>query len=320
MACRAWALQTGTTRSTFPQGLKACCLLACVVLRCSELSAISRRLGKPEQAARLDEGYAELKAAVSGAAWDGEWFVSYFDQRGEPLGSQRNPAGQIYAYGQAWPVLAGFATPQQARSALDAVCRRLDTAFGIKLSTPGFNGFDPEKGGITTYPPGAKENCGIFLHANPWVIIAEALMGGDERAYHYYQQINPAGRNDQLDVYQAEPYVYPQNILSDEHPRFGLARNSWLSGTAAWMYQAGTKYLLGVRPDYDGLRVDPCIPLAWDGFEMRRQFRGVMVHLAVMRAAPGEQAGLWVDGIPVSGNLVPLPTPGTSQVKVVLKI
>lgn len=285
-----------------------------------ELSAISRHLGKPEQAARLDEGYTALKAAVSGAAWDGEWFVSYFDQHGEPLGSQRNLAGQIYAYGQAWPVLAGFATPQQARLALDAVRRRLDTAFGIKLSTPGFNGFDPEKGGITTYPPGAKENCGIFLHANPWIIIAETLIGGGERAYYYYQQINPAGRNDQLDVYQAESYVYPQNILSDEHPRFGLARNSWLSGTASWMYQAGTKYLLGVRPEYAGLRVDPCIPLAWKGYEMRRQFRGAIVHLAVMRAAPGEQAGLWVDGLPVTGNLVPLPAPGTAQVKVVLKI
>jgi len=125
----------------------------------------------------------------------------------------------------------------------------------------------------TTYPPGAKENGGIFLHTNPWAIIAEAIVGRGDRAYEYYRQINPAAKNDRIDEYECEPYVYPQNILGDEHAQFGLARNSWLSGTASWMYQSGINIILGIRPTYEGLQIDPCIPKNWDGFQVTRQFR-----------------------------------------------
>ena len=118
-------------------------------------------------------------------------------------------------------------------------------------STPGYDGFDPDKGGVSTYPPGAKENGGIFLHANPWVMIAETLLRNGDRAYQYYRQINPAARNDAIEAFECEPYVYPQNILGDEHPQFGLARNAWLTGTASWCYQAATQYILGIRPRYD---------------------------------------------------------------------
>ena len=170
---------------------------------------------------------------------------------------------------------------------------------GIKLSAPGFNGFDPANGGITTYPPGAKENGGIFLHANPWVIIAETLLGNGDRAYEYYRQINPAAKNDRIDEFECEPYVYPQNILGDEHPQFGLARNSWLSGTASWMYQAATQYILGIRPTYAGLKVAPVIPESWPGFKATRIFRGVTYRIAVRRAGPGNSvvaAGGWTAG------------------------
>ncbi len=219
---------------------------------------------------------------VEKVAWDGEWYVMYFDQNGNPLGSHKNEKGQIHLNGQSWAVLSGFASPERGRKAMDSVAKHLNTKFGIKVSAPGFDGYDPQYGGITTYPPGAKENGGIFLHPNPWAMIAETILGNGDRAYEYYAQINPAGKNEIIDIYECEPYVYAQNILSDEHPKFGLARNSWLSGTASWCYQAGTQWILGVRAEYDGLRVDPCIPKAWEGFSVTRRFRGhefkIMVH------------------------------------------
>ncbi len=245
---------------------------------------------------------------VDGCAWDGEWYVRYFDAEGQPLGSHRNPAGQLYANAQSWPVISGFAPPERAARALDAVYERLNTPRGIKLSVPGYDGYDPALGGVSTYPPGAKENGGIFLHANPWVIIAETLLGHGERAYAYYSQINPAARNDEIEVYECEPYVYAQNILGDEHPQFGLARNSWLSGTASWMYQAGTQYILGVRPHYAGLRVDPCIPPAWDGFSVRRQFRGATYAITVRNPQHVSRGvrSVTVDGQPLDGSTLPL--------------
>lgn len=281
---------------------------------------LCRFLGKDDLAAHFQAYFEEMQARVNQAAWDGDWYVSYFNADGQPMGSRKNEAGQIYAYGQAWPVISGFADPQRARTALDSVERLLNTRNGVKLSTPGFNGYDPSKGGITTYPPGAKENCGIFLHVNPWVIIAEAMTGNGERAYRYYQQINPAGKNEMIEAFECEPYVYPQNILSDEHPLFGLARNSWLSGTASWMYQAGTRYILGIRPDYNGLTVDPCIPGEWDGFSVSRVFRGAAYQISVrnpQHVSKGVRE-LRVDGQPVEGQQIPVFDGGKHTVEVVM--
>ena len=240
----------------------------------------------------------------AGLGW--AWYVQYFDGDGQPLGSQRNTT-VIYAYGQAWAVLAGFAPPERAALALDAVHDRLATRHGIKLSAPGYNGYDPNVGGMSTYPPGAKENGGIFLHINPWVMIAETLVGNGARAYDYYTRINPAAKNDSIDEYECEPYVYAQNILGDEHPQFGLARNSWLSGTASWAYQAATQHILGVRPTYGGLLVDPCIPPAWDGFEMRRKFRDAEYAIRVANPARTGRgvASIRVDGAALQGGIVP---------------
>ena len=242
-------------------------------------------------------------------AWDGAWYVRYFDAAGVPLGSQANTYGQIYANGQSWPVISGFATPDRARAALDAVYTRLNTPCGIKLSTPGFNGYDPAVGGISSYPPGAKENGGIFLHANPWVIIAEAIMGNGDRAFEYYNQINPAARNDDIDRFECEPYAYPQNVLGDEHPQFGLARNSWLTGTASWMYQAATHYILGILPRHDGLEIDPCIPAGWDGFRVTRRFRDATYEIEVENpehVCRGVRA-VTLDGRALDTNVLPLP-------------
>jgi cellobiose phosphorylase len=247
----------------------------------NEFIALLDYLGKQGEANEWRKAHAEMKARVEEHAWDGKWYVMYFDADGTPIGSHRNQYGQIHLNGQSWAVLSGFASQERAGTAMDSVYQRLNTKYGIKLSTPGFDGYDRRYGGVTTYPPGAKENGGIFLHPNPWAMIAETMLGNGDRAYEYYAQINPAGKNDMIDLYESEPYVYPQNILGDEHPQFGLARNSWLSGTASWMYQTGTQWILGIRAEYEGLRVDPCIPSTWDGFKATRKYRGVTYHITV---------------------------------------
>ncbi|MBN2548580.1 MAG: hypothetical protein JXB15_05465 [Anaerolineales bacterium] len=265
--------------------------------------------------------YEEMHQRVNAHAWDGEWYLRYFDADGSPLGSRTNTFGQIYTNGQSWPVISGYASPEKARKALDSVYRHLNTRHGIKLSTPGFNGFDPARGGITTYPPGAKENGGIFLHANPWVIIAETMLGNGDRAYEYYHQINPAAQNERIDEYESEPYVYPQNVLGDEHPQFGLARNSWLTGTASWAYQAATQYILGIRPAYQGLVIDPCIPRAWDGFSVERTFRSARYEISVRNpkhVCKGVRQ-VSVDGRILVGALIPIyADEKTHQVEVTL--
>ena len=286
-----------------------------------EMIELARTLGDAQTVADYTIAYETTKRRVNEHAWDGAWYVRYFDADGSPLGSHANAHGQIYANAQSWPVISGFASRNRAAAALEALHRRLNTSRGIKLSTPGYDGFDPAKGGVTTYPPGAKENGGIFLHANPWVIIAETIVRNGDRAFEYYDQINPVAKNDHIDEFECEPYVYPQNILGDEHPQFGLARNSWLSGTASWAYQAATQYILGIRPTYEGLEVDPCIPRTWDGFKATRKFRGAIYQIEVKNPShvcKGVRS-VRVDGKEIRGNVAPVFDDGaTHRVKVTM--
>jgi cellobiose phosphorylase len=282
-----------------------------------ELIDLLNYLGS-RQVAYFRRAYNEMKANVEKSAWDGDWYIMYFDDKGKPVGSKKNIKGKIHLNAQSWAVISGFASPRRAKQAMDAVNKHLNTKYGIKLSTPGYNGYDPKYGGITTYPPGAKENGGIFLHPNPWAMIAESILGNGDRAFEYYSQINPADKNDLADIYEIEPYVYAQNILGDEHPQFGLGRNSWLSGTSSWCYQAGVQWLLGVRAEYDGLRIDPCIPATWDGFNVIRNFRGreydIQVHNE-MHVSKGVSK-ITVNEKEISGNLIPLTKRGNQKVEV----
>jgi cellobiose phosphorylase len=277
-----------------------------------EMVALMEHLGDKDKAEEFRAAYDRMKSRVETVAWDGEWYLRYFDAEGNALGSHKNAYGQIYLNGQSWAVISGFTSPQRGIQAMDSVYKKLNTMYGIKLSAPGFNGYDPKLGGVTTYPPGAKENGGIFLHPNPWAMIAETLLGNGDRAYQYYAQINPAARNDSIEIYECEPYVYTQNVLGDEHPQFGLARNSWLSGTAAWCYQAATQWILGIRPEYNGLRVDPCIPSAWTGFSVLRKFRGRLFRIAVHnpQVICKGVIKMMVDKRIISGNLIPLDLDG----------
>ncbi len=267
-----------------------------------ELIGLCESMGWEEETNKYQGIYNELQKIFNEEAWDGAWFRRYIDWNGKLIGSKSNTMGQIYCNGQSWPVLAGFPPKEKAETALDSLRERLNTKYGIKLSTPGYNGFDPNIGGVTTYPPGAKENGGIFLHSNPWVIIAECILGRGDRAYEYYSQINPAQKNDMIDIFEVEPYVYPQNILGDEHPQFGLGRNSWLSGTSAWMYVAATQYILGIRPHYNQLIIDPCIPKEWDSFKVMRKWRGITFNITVQNP---QKVSSGVTSIQLNGQTIP---------------
>lgn len=273
-----------------------------------EMIELMEALDDPTRAALYRVHYDEMKERVNACAWDGAWYVRYFDREGNPLGSQRNQEGRIFVNAQSWAILSGFATPERAKTALDSVYRLLNTRNGIKLSAPGFKAFDPIKGGVTTYPPGAKENGGIFLHTNPWAMIAETLMAHGDRAFQYYHQINPAARNDGIETFECAPYNYPQNILGDEHPQFGLARNSWLSGTSSWTYQAATRYILGLLPTYRGLAVNPCIPKDWPGFRAEKWFRGTMYRITVSNPHHVQKGirSMMVDKRPVHNGIAPV--------------
>ena len=274
----------------------------------NEMMDLMRHLGDEELVKQYQKDHQKMKQVLNDNCWDGDWYMRYFEEDGSPIGSKINKEGQIYTNAQSWSIMSGFAEPERAKKALESVNEKLNTEFGIKLSYPGYNGFDPTKGGVTTYPPGAKENGGIFLHSNPWVMIAETMMGNGDRAYQYYNQINPASKNDIIDRFEQEPYCYPQNILGDEHPQFGLARNSWLSGTSSWTYQAATKNILGVQPQHNGLKIDPCIPKDWKGFTGKRKFRNATYDIDVKNPKNVSKGvkSMKVDGKEIEGNVAPV--------------
>jgi cellobiose phosphorylase len=284
-----------------------------------EMTELSEHLSKKDAAGRYKAMYCEMKDAINETCWDGEWYKRAFDDDSEPLGSRENKFGKIFINSQSWAVLGGVSDGERSRKCLDSVEKYLNTKFGIVAMYPAYTGHDPKKGGITTYPPGAKENGGIFLHTNPWVMLAEIMTGNGNKAFEYYRQILPAGRNNDADLFEVEPYVYPQNILGKEHPQFGIGRNSWLSGTASWNMVVSSQYILGIRAGYDGLTVDPCIPSAWDGFKARRVFRGAEYNIEVRN--PGHVCSgvkkLLADG--VETDRIPLlPAGGKCAVTVIM--
>ncbi|GHV14318.1 glycosyl transferase [Fibrobacterales bacterium] len=292
----------------------------------NEMVGICEAIGAKVEAKKYADWYKAIAENVNKSAWDGKWFVRWFDEKGKPLGSAKNKVNKIDSLAQSWTTISGIADAKRAKIALDSVNKILNTKNGIKLSAPGYNGFDPHVGGVSTYPPGAKENGGIFLHANPWIMIAETIVGNGDRAFQYYNQINPAAKNNGLiDEFESEPYCYPQNILGNEHKQFGLARNAWLSGTSSWTYQAATQYILGIRASHNGLLIDPCIPKAWKEFSVSRKYRGATYEISVKNSggvSKGVRSAV-VDGkaISVVGGVAVLPiAPKGKRVKVEVEL
>ena len=260
---------------------------------------------------------AKMEATILAHGWDGAWFRRAYDAFGQPVGSATCQEGQIFVEPQGMCVMAGIGLADgRAQQALDSVAERLATPHGIVLQQPAYSRYYLHLGEISSYPPGYKENAGIFCHTNPWIMIAEALLDRGDRAHDYYLRINPSHREAISDVHRCEPYVYAQMIAGQDAATHGEAKNSWLTGTAAWNYVAITQWILGIRPEHNGLRIAPVVPESWPGFTARRLFRGVTYHITVERHGPGNAVSLTVDGRPVAGDIVPLPPPGVTEVTV----
>ncbi len=276
----------------------------------ADYATLARRRGDGPEADRAEDAIRAMRAAVLEHGWDGDWFLRAYDFFGTRVGSRENTHGQIWIEPQGFCVMAGIGLDDgKAIRALDATRARLNTPHGIVLLNPAYTDYHLELGEVTSYPPGYKENAGIFCHNNPWIIIAETMVGRGERAWEYYTQIAPAFREPISEVHRLEPYVYAQMIAGRDAVRHGEAKNSWLTGTASWNFVAVSQYLLGVRPDYDGLVVDPCISADIAGFTVRRRVRGAD-YVITVRNSGGKGARLEVDGVPIDGNLVPYAAPG----------
>jgi cellobiose phosphorylase len=258
-----------------------------------------------------------MEESVLAHGWDGEWFLRAYDDHGKALGSSECAEGQIFIEPQGMCVMAGIGqSANYAQKALDAVHAKLSTEHGILLVQPSYSRYYPEYGEISSYPPGYKENGSVFCHTNPWIMIAEAKTGNGNRAHEYYARINPSARENRSELHRCEPYVYAQTIAGRDAASFGEAKNSWLTGAAAWNFVAISQYILGIRPALDGLDISPALPDSWEGYTAQRYFRGAHYEITVQRVGPGNARALTVDDNPIAGTLVPLPSAGVEHVHV----
>jgi cellobiose phosphorylase len=252
-----------------------------------------------------------MTQAVLEHGWDGEWFLRAYDFFGHKVGSRECEEGQIFIEPQGYCVMAGIGVAEgHARKALDSVAARLDTPHGIVLHQPAYSRYHVELGEISSYPPGYKENAGIFCHNNPWIMIAETVIGRGERAFEYWKKLAPAFREEISEVHRLEPFAYAQMIAGRDAPRQGEAKNSWLTGTAAWNYVAISQHILGVRPELGGLRVHPCLPAEIRQLTVTRKCRGAEYRIKVSNRGTGGAPRLVVNGNQIEGTLVRWAAPG----------
>ncbi|HTZ21596.1 MAG TPA: glycosyl transferase [Opitutaceae bacterium] len=285
-----------------------------------DLAALYRFLRREDDAKRLDGHYATMLDTIETQAWDGAWYQRAFDAASRPIGSKECLEGKLYIESQAWCVLGGAGRNNgRAKKALQAVDRLLYApGLGCALQYPPYSEYHLELGEVSSYPPGYKENAGVFSHNNTWIHIGWTMFGEGEKALEYYLSICPSAKRDH-DVYRSEPYVYAQMTASQFSPTPGEGKNSWLTGTAAWSFVVASQYILGLQPDFTGLRIDPCIPKKWPGFTVTRKFRGVTYTIEVKnpKAKSKGLRSLVVDGVKIPGNVIPLPTDGRTAVQVV---
>jgi cellobiose phosphorylase len=310
------SFQTTTTRNG--QVAESVFIGGLFVLAAKELAGIAQWRGQGEEAQRYLDQAARMEAAIKDHGWDGEWFLRAYDDFGHKVGACECKEGQIFVEPQGMCVLAGIGLEDgRASKALDSVKERLATRHGVVLQQPAYSRYYLHLGEISSYPPGYKENASVFCHTNPWIMIAEAIVGRGDRAHDYYTRINPSAREGISDVHRCEPYVYAQMIAGRDAPTHGEAKNSWLTGTAAWNYVAISQWILGIRPTLQGLRISAVIPSDWPAFEATRLFRGVLYRILVRRTGEGNAVFLTVDGQPIQGDVVPLPPAGQTEVEVI---
>jgi cellobiose phosphorylase len=283
---------------------------------------LCKRLGKDAEAARAQKLVDTMVDVIKKYGWDGEWFIRAYDYYGHKIGSNDNEEAKIFIESQGWCTMAGIGKEEGlCTKALNAVKERLDSKYGIVLNNPAFTRYYIEYGEISSYPAGYKENAGVFCHNNPWIMIGETVVGNGNRAWDYYKKICPSYLEEISDLHKTEPYVYAQMVAGKDAFKPGEAKNSWLTGTASWNFYAVTQYMLGIRPEYDGLLIDPCIPTDWKGFKATRKFRGATYQIEVVNP-DGKSKGIkdvTIDGLPHKSNLIPVFRDGKEhKVKVVM--
>lgn len=282
---------------------------------------LCKKTDRINEAERAQKHVDKMVEVIKKHGWDGEWFLRAYDFYGKKIGSNENEEGKIFIESNGWCTMAGIGLEEGLPArALQSVKERLDCEYGIVLNNPAFTRYYIEYGEISTYPPGYKENAGIFCHNNPWIMIGETVVGNGDRAWEYYSKICPAYLEDISDLHKTEPYVYSQMIAGKDAYKPGEAKNSWLTGTASWNFYAITQYILGIQPDYDGLKIDPCIPKNWKGFKISRKFRGTHYKIEVQNPL-GCSKGvkeLIVDGKSLSSNLIPLFSDGLEHRVIVI--
>ena len=274
-----------------------------------EYALLMKKTGNQSEHDRAMAEVEKMRETIMRDGYDGEWFLRAYDDFGRKVGSRECEEGKIFIESQGFCILGKCGlTDGKALSALDAVGERLGSKYGLVLNNPAFTKYYVEYGEISTYPAGYKENAGVFCHNNAWIMCAEAFMGRGDRAFDYYTRIAPAYTEEYSEIHRLEPYVYAQMVAGKDAKRFGEAKNSWLTGTASWNFIAISQYILGVKPEYDGLMIDPAIPAGWDGYELTRQFRGDVFRVKVMNpdhVCKGV-AKMMVDGSEVAGNVIPV--------------
>jgi len=287
-----------------------------------DYATLLRKKGMAVEAEEVDTLAAGMKKTVMEHGYDGDWFLRAYDAFGGKIGSKENVEGQIFIEPQGMCIMGGMGLEDdRALKALKAVEERLETPYGIVLNNPAYTEYDSKLGEISSYPPGYKENAGIFCHNNPWIIMAETVVGHGNRAMDLYKKIAPAYIEHISEIHKTEPYVFSQMVSGKDAPVQGEAKNAFLTGTAAWTYFCVANSILGIQPEFDGLKVDPCIPSDWKGFTVTRKFRGATYVIEVSNP-DGVQKGVkivLVDGSPIQGNLIPVMAQGAVyQVKVVM--
>ena len=270
---------------------------------------LCRRLGKPHEADRMETAVKAMENAVKVHGWDGEWFLRAYDFYGEKIGSNENDEGKIFIESQGWCTMAGIGLKEGlCDKALDSVKERMECEHGIVLNNPAYTTYHVEMGEISSYPEGYKENAGIFCHNNPWVIIGETVDGRGDDAWNHYKKILPSYVEEKYQtLHKVEPYVNCQMVAGKDSARPGEGKNSWLTGTASWMWYTISEYILGIKPSYDGLLIDPCVPSTAKTYEVTRKFRGGEFHITVNNPE-GNQKGvksITVDGNTINGNIIP---------------
>jgi cellobiose phosphorylase len=263
--------------------------------------------GEKELAGEAEKHIVKMKEAIMEHGVDENWFLRAYDYFGNKVGSMENEEGQLFIEPQGFCIMGGLGLDDGfALKTLDAVKNRLDTKYGLVLVDPTFKKYHLELGEISSYPPGYKENGGIFCHNNPWIMIAETIVGRGNQAFEYYKKIAPAYLEEISDIHRTEPYVYSQMVAGKDAVNHGEAKNSWLTGTAAWNYVAITQWILGIRAEFNGLRIDPCIPVEWDGFEVTKKYMGDTYHIKVKNPEHVSRGikEITLNGTPLNANLI----------------